>query len=143
MKPVESGNYKESCRELRNAPGVVRQPGAFADEVRPLVGLAPQEYETAGDGQREEANGQFRLSGTRSSNSHGHDGAARDQSEGHERDQDHVEDFGLFRPFLADPPHETVRNQKSGKSQSVGDDEDPHHELAPACAERRFSAAPI
>ena len=143
MESVEPRNDEERRSKLRNAPRIVRQPRAFVDEMRPLVGLAPQEYQPSGNRQPEKADRQFRLPRPGGSDSHGHHRAARDQSECHKRDQDHVEDFGLFRPLLADAPDETVGDQKSGKRQSVGDNEDPHHELAPGGAERRFPAAPI
>src|SRR4051812_436369 len=102
---MESGDDEETCRKLWNSPGIVIEPRTVFDEVIPLVHLAAQKDNSADNGEAQILHGGFCIARTRRSYSHSHDGTAADEIERHERNQHHVEYFGLRGPAGTDGPH--------------------------------------
>jgi hypothetical protein len=97
--------------------------------MRPLVCLATEENESAGDGREKKSDSVGLIPISSCGDGHRHHGAAADQHESHECDQPHVEDFCLNGPVWTQQTHESISGQERSERQGIGKNEEPHAEF--------------
>ncbi|EGE57387.1 hypothetical protein RHECNPAF_4310011 [Rhizobium etli CNPAF512] len=138
---VKAGNHEKGRSELCCPPWVFPGAHALGDQLRPFEGLHADEGCAQKRRQQHQNRGHPAVAPIAEVDRHRHGAAARNQHEGHDRDQDqrHVRTADMQREnFARIGPWNGRRHagghigdQETAEDESVAEQEDPHHRLAP------------